>query len=151
MRPRLTAALMTVGAAAVGTLGTKPTSSWYRRLRKPDWQPPAVAFPLVWTPLYALIGWSTGRAAEAQPEGQGRYLALTAADLAVNAGWCWAFFTGQSAKGGLATIVLLDALNLALLRETVRRDPTAAAALAPYVVWTGFATALNGAHVRLNP
>lgn len=151
MRPRLTAALLTAGAAALGTLGTKPTSAWYRTLRKPDWQPPAAAFPLVWTPLYGLIGWSTGRAAAASTEGQGRYLALLGADLAANAGWCWAFFTAESPRGGLATIALLDVLNVALLRETAKRDRTAAAALAPYVVWTGFATALNSAHVRLNP
>ncbi|QIG43683.1 tryptophan-rich sensory protein [Nocardioides anomalus] len=150
MSPRLTTGLLTLAAAAVGTLGTKPDSAWYRALRKPSWQPPAVAFPLVWTPLYAAIAWSTGRAAAAEEERRGRYLALTGANLAVNAGWCWAFFTARSPRGGLATIAVLDALNLALLRETVRRDPAAAAALAPYVAWTGFATALNAAHVRLN-
>jgi translocator protein len=150
MSPRLTTGLLTLAAAAAGTLGTKPDSAWYRALRKPSWQPPAVAFPLVWTPLYAAIAWGTGRAAAASEEGRGRYLALTGANLAVNAGWCWAFFTAQSPRGGLATIAVLDALNLALLRETARRDPAAAVALAPYVAWTGFATALNAAHVRLN-
>jgi tryptophan-rich sensory protein len=70
-------------------------------------------------------------------------LALTGADLAVNAGWCWAFFDRESPRAGLATIAVLNGLNLALLREAARRDRAAAAALTPYVVWTGFATALN--------
>jgi len=43
-----------------------------------------------------------------------------------------------------------DVLNAALLRETARHDKAAAAALAPYVVWTGFATALNAAIWRRN-
>lgn len=150
-RPYLFTSVLTATTALVGTAGTKPDSSWYRALRKPSWQPPAVAFPLVWTPLYGLIAWGSGRALQAAPEAErGRLTALLVADLAANAGWCWAFFTGHSTRGGLATIVALDALNVALLAEAAKHDRTAAAALAPYVAWTGFATALNAAHVRLN-
>lgn len=149
MRAPVLTSLMTAAAAALGSLGTKPDSAWYRSLDKPDWQPPGVAFPLVWTPLYGLIAWGTGRAASV-PEGRGAVLALTGADLAVNAGWCWAFFDRESPRAGLATIALLNGLNLVLLREAARRDRVAAAALAPYVVWTGFATALNAAIWRRN-
>ena len=149
MRAPVLTSLMTAAAAAHGSLGTKPDSSWYRSLDKPDWQPPGVAFPLVWTPLYGLIAWGTGRAASV-PEGRGAMLGLTGADLAVNAGWCWAFFDRESPRAGLATIALLNGLNLVLLREAARRDRVAAAALAPYVVWTGFATALNASIWRRN-
>ena len=149
MRAPVLTSVMTAAAAALGSLGTKPDSPWYRSLDKPDWQPPGVAFPLVWTPLYGLIAWGTGRAASV-PEGRGAVLALTGADLAVNAGWCWAFFDRESPRAGLATIALLNGLNLVLLREAARRDRVAAAALAPYVVWTGFATALNAAILRRN-
>jgi translocator protein len=149
MRAPVLTSLMTAAAAALGSLGTKPDSAWYRSLDKPDWQPPGVAFPLVWTPLYGLIAWGTGRAASV-PEGRGAVLALTGADLAVNAGWCWAFFDRESPRAGLATIALLNGLNLVLLREAARRDRVAAAALAPYVVWTGFATALNASIWRRN-
>jgi benzodiazapine receptor len=142
MRTHVLTSTMTAAAAAVGSLGTKPDSRWYRSLAKPAWQPPGVAFPLVWTPLYGLIAWGTGRAA-AVPEGRGAMLALTGADLAVNAGWCWAFFDRESPRAGLATIALLNGLNVLLVREAARRDRVAAAALAPYVAWTGFATALN--------
>ncbi|TWF75669.1 TspO/MBR related protein [Pseudonocardia hierapolitana] len=44
----LTTAAVAV-TAAVGRLGTDVSSRWYRRLDKPSWQPPGVAFPLVWT------------------------------------------------------------------------------------------------------
>jgi benzodiazapine receptor len=143
VRRRLVAAGITAAAAGVSFLGTKPDSAWYRALDKPAWQPPAVAFPLVWTPLYALIGWGTGRALEEAGADDRRMLALTTADLALNAGWCWAFFVKQSPATGLGVIVALDVLNVALVREAAKHDPTAALALKPYVVWTGFATALN--------
>jgi translocator protein len=150
MRPRLVTTALTTLSAVAGSLGTRPDGPWYRNLDRPSWEPPPIAFPLVWTPLYGLIAWSTGRAADAREDGRAGYLALATADLAVNAGWCWVFFTRESAGGGLATIVALDALNLALLRETAKRDRVAAAALAPYVAWTGFATALNAAIWRRN-
>jgi tryptophan-rich sensory protein len=143
VRARLVAAGITAAAAGVGFLGTKPDSAWYRSLDKPAWQPPNAAFPLVWTPLYGLIGWGTGRALEkAGPDGS-RMLALTTADLAANAGWCWAFFAKQSPRTGLGVILALDVLNVALVREAAKHDRTAAVALTPYAVWSGFATALN--------
>ena len=151
MRPQLLTSALTAAAAAVGGRGTTPDSAWYDSLEKPAWQPPGVVFPLVWTPLYALIAWGTGRAAEATPpQSRTGFYALTATDLAVNAGWCWAFFAGRSPRAGLATIAVLDGLNLLLLREAARRDRRAAAALAPYVAWTGFATALNASIWRRN-
>ena len=120
-------------SAVAGSLGTRPTSEWYQSLDKPAWQPPGAAFPLVWTPLYGLIAWGTGRAAEKAEEttegGGRRVLALTAADLAVNAGWCWVFFARQSPGKGLVVIAGLDALNIALLREAAKHDKPAAAAL----------------------
>jgi tryptophan-rich sensory protein len=143
---------MTTAAAVVGSLGTKPDSEWYRSLDKPSWQPPPVAFPLVWTPLYASIAWATGRAAAASPPGpdRRRMLAVTGADLVANAGWNWAFFTARSPAGGLGVLGLLNTANVVLLREAARRDRRAGAALAPYAAWCGFATALNLAIWRRN-
>ncbi|NYD43154.1 TspO/MBR family protein [Nocardioides panaciterrulae] len=151
MRASVLTPVMTAAAAVLGSLGTKPQSEWYRSLDKPAWQPPGAAFPLVWTPLYGLIAWGTGRAADAaRGDGRRRVLALTGADLAVNAGWCWAFFDRQSPRGGLAAIAVLNGLNLALVREAARHDRVGAAALVPYVAWTGFATALNASIWRRN-
>ena len=137
-RTRALAAAGAVATAVVGGLGTDPGSAWYRSLAKPPWQPPPLAFPLVWTPLYVLIGYGTGQMLETEPDParRRRLAALVAADLAANAGWCWLFFKGRSPAGGLAGIVVLDALNVELLRQAARRDPKAAAALAPYLAPT---------------
>ncbi len=151
MRPLVVTSALTAAAAVIGSLGTRPDSAWYRGLEKPGWQPPPVAFPLVWTPLYGLIGWGTGRLVESAPASERDTLfALTAADLVANAGWNWAFFARQSTAGGLGAIAVLNVLNVALLREAARHDRTAAAALAPYVAWTGFATVLNASIWRRN-
>ena len=105
----------------------------------------------MWTPLYGLVAWGTGRLVDAADEAERpRLLGLVAADLVANAGWNWVFFARRSPAGGLAVIATLDALNLVLLGEAARRDRTAAAALAPYVAWCGFATALNVAIRRRN-
>lgn len=151
MRPLVLTSALTAAAAVIGSRGTTPDSDWYQRLDKPAWQPPPIAFPLVWTPLYGLIAWGTGRAIDKAPAGdRGRVQALTVADLVANAGWNWAFFARQSPASGMAVILTLDALNVALLREAARHDRTAAAALAPYVAWTGFATLLNFSLWRRN-
>src|SRR5512142_3079444 len=151
MRPTAVTTVLTGAAAVAGSVGTDPGSGWYLKLDKPRWQPPGYAFPLVWTPLYGLIAWGTGRMVDkADPQDRSRLLALTGANLAVNAGWCWAFFKHQSPSGGLASIALLDVLNLVLVREAATRDKKAGAALLPYVLWTGFATALNASIWRRN-
>lgn len=142
---------LTAAAAALGALGTTPDSAWYRRLDRPAWEPPGPAFPLVWTPLYGSIAWATARALDAAPEEERtRLLGLLAADLAVNAGWCWTFFRGESPRAGLAVIGVLDALNLALVAETARHDRRAGLTLAPYAAWSLFATGLNAAIARRN-
>ena len=62
----LTATSLAVAACtAAGSVGTTPNSLYYRTLRKPRWQPPAIAFPLVWTTLYADIAVTTAQALSA--------------------------------------------------------------------------------------
>lgn len=151
MRSVAATSAMTLAAAVVGSLGARTDSAWYERLDLPPWQPPDLAFPLVWTPLYGLVAWGTGRLVDSAEEGERRrLLGLVAADLVANAGWNWAFFAARSPAGGFAVVATLDALNLALLREAARRDRAAATALAPYVAWCGFATALNASIWRRN-
>ncbi|MBG0818824.1 TspO/MBR family protein [Planomonospora sp. ID82291] len=145
--------LLAVSAtAAVGSLATRPASLWYRRLRKPSWQPPPQTFGLVWTPLYGLIAVGAARVLDRR-EGDERtaFAARFAANLVLNAGWSLAFFRGRSPRLALAEITALNASNADLIRRAWATDRTAGAVLLPYGAWTLFATALNTAIVRLNP
>ena len=152
MRTVVGTGLASLAAAALGGLGTETDSGWYGDLDKPSWQPPPIAFPLVWTPLYVAIAVGSARMLDAEPDraARRRLIALLGADLAVNAGWCWTFFRARRPGAAVAVIAALDVLNVALVRAAARRDRRAGATLAPYAVWTGFATVLNVAIWRRN-
>jgi translocator protein len=138
-------------AAALGARAVDPESTWYRDLAKPSWQPPPLAFGLVWTPLYASIGWASGHALQRAAGRQRTALAASlAANLAVNTAWNWLFFGLRSPRAGLAGTLLLDLSNAELIRRTARIDSRAAAALLPYALWCAFATALNADIARRN-
>lgn len=143
-----------VATAVTGGLATDVDSEWYRTLRLPSFQPPGWAFGAVWTPLYATIAWSAARALAAtrdDPAGRRSYVRALGTDLVLNAGWSWTFFRAHRPRVALAEVAALDAANVALVRETARHDRAAAALLAPYTAWCGFATVLSGAIARLNP
>ncbi|TDC34549.1 tryptophan-rich sensory protein [Micromonospora sp. 15K316] len=148
----ITTAAAVAATAAAGSLATDPSSRWYRRLRKPRWQPPPAAFPLVWTPVYALIAVAGARTLDRSRGAERAAFAKGyALNLVLNAGWTALFFRAHRPTAALAEIAALDVSNLLLLRRAARTDRVAGLALTPYVAWTVFATALNGAVVRLNP
>ena len=142
--------------AVVGSVATAPDSGWYRRLRKPSWQPPPAAFPLVWTSLYAAIT-VAATATIAELEDQGRDADAAAfwqalmANLALNTGWSVAFF--RLHRLPLATVwsAVLAASSADLARRAATTGRGKAVAFGAYAGWTTFATALSGAVARRNP
>lgn len=155
-------AAATAATAAAGAVATDPDDRWYLRLRKPDWQPPAIAFPVVWTALYADLAVSSAvaleSAAAADAPGRARkpretraYRGALAANLILNAAWSWLFW--RSRRPWLATLecAVLAASSADLVRRTYQLNRRAGALLAPYALWCGFATALTAAIARLNP
>ena len=142
----------TAAAAGVGSAATRADSAWYRGLEKPAWQPPAAAFPVVWTSLYTLIAVAGARALDRLSGAErARFRRGYAADLLLNAGWTALFFRARSPRLALGEIGALNAANLALLRRAWRADRPAGVMLLPYVAWTGFATALNASIAARNP
>lgn len=150
----------TAATAAVGGLATDPDDAWYRRLRKPDWQPPAIAFPVVWTALYADLAVSSAVALDSgdgtgAPDGKEReeraaYRRALATNLVLNASWSWLFWRARRPWLAAAECAVLTASSVDLVRRTYRLDRRAGVALAPYAAWCGFATALSTAVARLN-
>lgn len=142
-----------VGTAVTGGLGTDVKSRWYARLDKPSWQPPGWAFGPAWTTLYTLIAVASARTLDRiEDEDERRaYVGALALNLGLNVGWTWLFFTAKKPKWALAEILVLEASNLDLIRRSARIDGVSAALLAPYAVWTGFATALNASIAMANP
>lgn len=154
-------AAATAATAAAGGWATDPDSRWYRRLRKPDWQPPAIAFPVVWTALYADLAVSSAaaldssdgddsRAGKMRKQELGAYRSALAANLVLNASWSWLFWRARRPWLAAAECAVLTASSVDLVRRTYRLDRRAGIALAPYAAWCGFATALSTAIARLN-
>ncbi|UTT68040.1 tryptophan-rich sensory protein [Arthrobacter sp. DNA4] len=158
----------TVATAAAGGVATDPRSGWYLKLRKPDWQPPAIAFPVVWTALYADLAVASAAALDSAAE-QDRaadspgpvrkdhsrelraYRGALAANLVLNASWSWFFWRSRRPWLAAAEAAVLAASSADLVRRTYRLNRVAGASLAPYAAWCGFATALSTAIARLNP
>ncbi len=150
VKPAMIAAGAVAATAAAGGAAADPRSDWYQSLRKPSWQPPPWAFPLVWTPLYVSIGYAGARALARQRD-HGPLIRALLTDLALNAAWTAVFFRVRKPRAALAEIAGLNLANAALIRRAWQADRTAALLLLPYAAWTGFATALNTEIVLLNP
>ncbi len=145
----------TAAAAVVGSLAMGRDLSWYDGLRKPRFQPPPIAFPVVWPVLYADIAVSSAAVlSELRQSGRDdeadAYVRAISVNLGLNAAWTWVFFRAQRTR--LATIesALLAVSSADLVRRAARVDRKYGAALAPYAGWTAFATVLAGAIDRLN-
>ena len=144
-------------AAAAGGVATAPAvdSAWYRRLKKPGFQPPRWAFPIAWNILYsdiAVVSASTidtlnerGDAEQARA-----YSRALAVNLALNAGWSWVSFNRRmlGPAAALAGVLTLSSADLA--RRAAAVNAPAGAALAPYPLWCAFATTLSTRIWQLN-
>lgn len=153
------AALLGFGAltaivAAAGSLATQSSidTPWYDSLEKPSFQPPTWVFGPVWTTLYALMTASVWKVWSA-PDSPDRTeaLGLWVTQLALNGAWSGLFFGAQNPSLALVDIGAMLAAISAYAVVAARVDTTASLLIAPYLAWTGIASALNFEIVRLNP
>ena len=138
--------------AVVGSIASREVSSvWYKTLRRPAIQPPAVVFPIVWTTLYADIAVTSAVALDALPEDERpAYARALGLNLVLNAGWSWIAFAGHRLGWAIPAAAVLAASSTDLVRRTARADTRAGAALVPYAAWCTFATGLSAALWSLN-
>jgi tryptophan-rich sensory protein len=140
-------------ASVLGSLFTATgLVGWYRTLNKPFFTPPDIAFPLVWTFLYALMAVGFWRILRLRPEAGPRWPAIAAflVQLLINIGWTYAFFGLRSPLAGLIVVGMLLVAIAINIRVFQRLDPAASYALYPYFAWAFFAMLLNGAIFFLN-
>jgi benzodiazapine receptor len=156
MRSLVKTAAAAAVTAGVGALASQDTDSrWYRRLSKPAFQPPAIAFPVVWTALYADIAVSSAAVIDALCA-EGRHDDATAfaralhLNLVLNGSWTWVFFKAHRLDAAVVTAAALTVSSVDLARRARPGSTTASAALVPYAAWCGFATVLSAAIWRRN-
>lgn len=142
--------LFVVAVAAAVFVGTRfAPDTWYRRLRKPGWNPPDWVFAPVWTTLYVCItiaGWIAWR------DGGDHWsvpLYFWVAQLLMNALWTWMLFRRHLIGGALAVSSLLLVAIGGFIVTAFESSPAASMLFAPYAIWVAFATTLNAAILRL--
>lgn len=139
---------------AVGGLATLLSGGMgdYRQLNQPPLSPPGWVFPIVWTILYLLMGYSSYRVYTAgkSPALTERALKLYAAQLFLNFLWPIVFFGFSWYLGAFFVLLGLWVLILLTMRAFTAIDETAGDLLIPYILWVTFAGYLNVGVAILN-
>lgn len=145
------AVCITMLAALPGLLVPEAILGWYSTLVHPSFAPPNWLFGPVWTLLYWSMGISAGLVWSRQDSVLVKgALALYGAQLLLNASWTLVFFGLHAPFAALVVIIGLLVLIGLTIRAFFGIHRTAAWMLVPYLLWTAFATVLNGAYVWLN-
>ena len=122
----------------------------YKAVEKPPLSPPAWVFPIVWTLLYILIGWTAGNIAASRDLDKGLAIKLYLLQLFINILWPVIFFKLEAAKFALFWLVLLIIAAVLTFLSFKRIDTKSAWLLLPYLAWCCFAFYLNLGIVALN-
>jgi translocator protein len=126
--------------------------AWYYSLKQPDWAPPGLAFPIIWTAIFAMIalaGLQAWRAAPRQRDAE-TLLGMFAFNGFLNLLWSFLFFRMQRPDWAFYELILLWLSIAALILFTRRFSKSAALLLMPYLIWVSIAGVLNYQVVQLN-
>lgn len=132
--------------------GSGADNPWFAALEKPGIYPPPAAFGIVWTILYALMGFALAVVCAAWGA-RFRLPAILAfvVQLLLNLAWSPVFFALHDIGLALATIIALDVAVILTIVLSWRVRQLAAWLLLPYLAWILFATVLNWQFLQLNP
>lgn len=142
-------ATLAVGAAA--SIFTAPNiAGWYAGLLKPSFTPPDWVFAPVWTTLYILMAVAAWRVWRIAGWHSGA-LRLYVLQLTLNFFWSLIFFQLHLIRMAMADLVALFIAVAVTGFSFWRIERRAGFLFLPYIVWTGFALALNYDLWVLNP
>jgi tryptophan-rich sensory protein len=135
------------GGIAIGVF-TAP-GAWYAGLAKPFFNPPAWIFGPVWTILYVIIAVAGWRIWQLDPASLA--MKVWYAQMILNFAWSPVFFSAQRIDAAFGVIILLFIAIAAFILTAWHQDRISALLFLPYAMWVGFASALNGSILYLNP
>jgi len=137
-----------VGAVS-GIVTIKSVTTWYRKLKKPSFNPPSSVFGPVWTTLYALIGISLFLIIQSQGEKELAYI-FFGVQLVLNFLWSFIFFKFHKIGWALIEILLLLVSIVLTIIYFSQINIFAAILFIPYFLWVAFASLLNASIWKLN-
>lgn len=145
-------ALCLLVSALGGMITATSVESWYPSLVKPFFNPPDWLFAPVWTVLYILMAVAGWRVWRSDASRTGRRIGLTvfALQLGLNLLWSALFFGARRPDWAMIEILVLLVVIIVNTALFHRIDRAAGALFVPYVLWVGYAAALNAAIWWLN-
>ena len=141
------------GIGALSALIAGNFSDFFLKYEKPPLLPPGWLFPVVWTALYAIMGYSAYLISRADAPKDVKKNALTVywLQLAVfNFLWSILFFRFELLWVGFIDILLLLVSVCVMTVMFGRILPKAGWLNIPYIIWVAFATYLNLATAIIN-
>lgn len=139
-------------AGAVSGLLSSNAMDDFQVLTKPPLSPPAWLFPVAWTILYILMGYSSYliRASDVENEAKSNALMFYNYQLIVNFLWPIFFFNFGWYFFSLLWLILLWILVLLMIQSFLKISKRAAYLNIPYLIWLTFAAYLNAGIWLLN-
>lgn len=148
MRPRLRLFLLYYALCfavqmAGGYFTSRGVVSWYPDLQRSPFNPPAYAFPIAWTLLYALMAWAAALVHQQAGGWRWKLHGWWLTQLLLGLLWCAVFFGYYHTGAGLVVLVvnLLAAIIMAVLFWSACKP--AGWVLVPLIGWMTLATHLN--------
>ena len=145
------AILIPLGIGLLASLLTRSGIQNYTdNLIKPIFSPPKILFPIVWTILYILMGYSSYLIYQSMSCHKGTCLLLYGLNLFLNFMWTIIFFNLEARLFAFLFIILLDIVVGLMIYCFMGINKKAAYLNIPYFIWLIFASILNFSVYVLN-
>ena len=138
-----------IGALA-GFLTNNDVKEYMATVKQPFFAPPGWVFPVVWTILYALMGFAAYIIENTSSPRKSRALTVYYIQLFFNFVWSFIFFSAGNYLFAFIWIIVLWLLIIATILEFKMIKARAAYILIPYLIWVTFAAVLNFSVYLLN-
>ena len=138
-----------IGALA-GFLTSGDVKEFTATAKQPFFAPPGWVFPVVWTILYALMGFAAYIIENTGSPRKSRALTVYYIQLFLNFVWSFIFFSAGNYLFAFIWIIILWVLIIATILEFKMIKNRAAYILIPYLIWVTFAAVLNFSIYLLN-
>lgn len=132
-----------VGGFIISLLTRSGVNNYTENLIKPVFAPPKILFPIVWTILYILMGYSSYLIYESNVYEKTSCLLLYSLNLLLNFMWPLIFFNLEARLFAFLFIILLDIVVVLMIYCFHGINKKAAYLNIPYLIWLIFATILN--------
>lgn len=119
------------------------SSNNYNDLVLPDFAPPSIVFPVVWTILYILMGVSSYLIVMSDDTGKNDALFVYGVQLIINLLWSFWFFTFNFYLISFIWILLLIGFVVVMIKKFYNINRLSAYLQIPYLLWLIFAAVLN--------